>query len=66
MEGSERGPLPKAKRRSLKLASQAIKKAVVPPRLPECSLRGREKKRETIGMTEKSLGIPFGTNLAEK
>lgn len=28
----ERGPLPKAKRRSLKLASQAMKKAVGEPR----------------------------------
>lgn len=31
----DKGPLPKAKRRSLKLASHAMKKEVVPPRLIE-------------------------------
>ena len=59
-----RGPSPKAKRRSLKLASHAMKKAVVDPRWMVVSLRGRDRKRNMIGRREKSLVVPLGMNLA--
>lgn len=60
----QRGPLPKAKSKSLKLASQAIKKAVKPPRWKEVSLRGRAKKRRTIGIMAKNLVKPLEVRLA--
>ena len=59
-EGSESGPLSKASDRILKLASQAMKKQLMPPRCMEWSWRGRTKKRHTTGMNAKSLIRPLG------
>ncbi|OMO83643.1 acyl-CoA--sterol O-acyltransferase 1-like protein [Corchorus capsularis] len=47
--GDERGPWPKEKRRSLKLASQARKKEVGPQKWKEERFKGRITKRKMIG-----------------
>ncbi|WRX08668.1 hypothetical protein QQP08_001155 [Theobroma cacao] len=55
-----KGPLSKANSNSLKVPSQATKKAVTPPRCGEESLRGRKRKRDTTGKTtnvDKTDGI---------
>jgi hypothetical protein len=61
-----KGPFAKNKEQEfeigMKLASQAMKKAVVPPRCTKERLRGRRRKRKTIGITERSLGMPLQTN----
>lgn len=44
-----RGPLPKAKSKSLKLASHEMEKPVVPVKCTEVMLRGRRKKRRSMG-----------------
>lgn len=59
----ESGPLPKARRRSLKLASQARKNEERPQRVREVSLRGRARKRQTTGRKHTSLVGPEGANL---
>lgn len=62
IDGSKaKGPLPKAKSRSLKLPSQEMKKAVAPPRCTEERMRGRYKKRLTTGRIQRSLVVPLGT-----
>lgn len=64
MESSEqRGPLPKANSKSLKLASQPMKNAVVPPRWMKCRLRGRKMKKQMIVSTQRSLVGPLETTL---
>ena len=64
IDGSEhKGPLPKANIKSLKLASQAMKKAVVPPRSMVWRLKGRKRKIQTIGRTQRSLEGPLETIL---
>lgn len=45
----ERGPRPKARRRTLKKASQAKKKAETPRRLMEEKDQGRQGKRQSTG-----------------
>lgn len=62
----ERGPRPNAKRKSLKLASQGMKKAVMPTKCMEDIKKGTMKKMRKTGMIRISLLIPFGTNLAMK
>ncbi|EYU41332.1 hypothetical protein MIMGU_mgv1a016604mg [Erythranthe guttata] len=66
IEGSDNGPSPKANMISLKLASQAKKKADEPPRCIVCRLKGRIRFRIMTGITIKSLDKPFGTCLAAK
>lgn len=66
LELEERGPRPNAKRKSLKLASQVMKKAVVPINCTEEIKKGTMKKMRKTGMIRISLVIPFGTNLATK
>nr|GMD08933.1 hypothetical protein DVH24_006583 [Ipomoea batatas] len=62
-----KGPFPNAKRRSLKLPSQPIKKAVPPPRFAEVKLRGRRKKTLATGRTPESLEkLGFGKRLPIK
>nr|GMD04913.1 hypothetical protein DVH24_006583 [Ipomoea batatas] len=62
-----KGPLPNAKRRSLKLPSQPIKKAVPPPRFEVVRLRGRRKKIPATGRTPESLEkLGFGKRLPIK
>jgi hypothetical protein len=56
----ESGPKSKAKRRSLKLASQVIKRAVIPVGKTVVRERGRVVKRQKIGMRERSLSLPLG------
>lgn len=58
--GGERGPRPKEKRRSLKLASQTSKKAVRPQRWKAERWRGRVVKRKMMGRRERSLKRPLG------
>lgn len=59
--GSEiKGPESKEKRRSLKEASQVMKKAMIPARRWEERGRGRREKRERIGRRERSLVKPLG------
>ena len=57
-----RGPSPKAKRRSLKLASHAMKKAVVDPRWMVVSLRGRDREEYDWEEREEP-GCTFGDEL---
>lgn len=66
IDGSDKGPDPKANMRSLKLASQARKNAEEPPRCIVCRLRGRIKLRIMTGIIIKSLDKPLGTSLAVK
>ena len=64
IDGSEhKGPLSKANIKNLKLASQAMKKAAVPPRSMVWRLRGRKRKIQTIGRTQRSLEGPLETVL---
>lgn len=51
------GPLLKAKSTSLKVASQAMKKEVVPPMCMEVSWSGSSKKMHAIGRIERRLEI---------
>ena len=60
----ERGPLPKAKRRSLKVASQEMKKDIGPLRTMALSFRGRTKKRSITGRSMTNLVKPCLTILA--
>lgn len=62
----ERGPRPKAKRKSLKLASQVMKKAVMPTECKEDIERGTVKQMSRTGIISISLVIPFGNNLEMK
>lgn len=55
--------MPKAKRMSLKLQSQAMKNEVRPPREMAVRLRGRMKKRTMTGEMANSLLVPAGTVL---
>lgn len=59
--GLDKGPLPMANKRSLKLVSQLTKKETGPIKWTEVKLRGRVRKRHTIGMIVRSLGIPLHT-----
>lgn len=59
-EPVERGPKSKEKRASLKVASQVMKKAVMPERMAVERKRGRATKREKIGRRERSLNLPLG------
>ena len=54
----ERGPLPKAKRRSLKVESQPMKKEEGPPRWTEVSLRGRRRSNTMAGKMARNLDLP--------
>lgn len=56
----------KANMRSLKLASQAMKKAVKPPRCMVWRWRGRFKKTAIMGRRESNLGKPLGMFLVIK
>ncbi|PHT30995.1 hypothetical protein CQW23_27332 [Capsicum baccatum] len=60
----DKGPLPKANKRSLKLASHAMKKEVLAPRLIEERQNGSIKNRQTIGIIATNLDLPLGMNLA--
>jgi hypothetical protein len=62
----ERGPRPNANNKSLKFASQAMKKAVMPSKCKEYIKKGTMKKMRKTGKNSMSLLIPFGTNLAMK
>ena len=55
---SQRGPLSKAKRRSLKVASQQRKKEEMPRRWTVERERGRKKKRDRTGRTARSRHFP--------
>ena len=59
----DKGPLPKAKRRSMKLANQKIKKADMPARCREWRVRWRKNKRAMTGMIARSLVLPLGMML---
>ncbi|KAF4352724.1 hypothetical protein G4B88_009798 [Cannabis sativa] len=62
-EFEAKGPFSKAKSKSLKFASQEMKKAVTPPKFMELSLRGSNRNKSTIGRKQMSLFIPFETIL---
>ena len=62
-DGSDRGPLPNAKSKSLKFASQEMEKAKVPARCTEWRARGSARKRHRMGSIARSIGKPFGTDL---
>lgn len=62
----ESGPKSKQKRRSLKLQSQVMKKAVMPVGRTVERYRGNMEKRKKIGRRETSLSIPFGSFEAMK
>ena len=57
---AESGPESKEKRASLKVASQVMKKAVMPERVAEERRRGRAMKRKKIGRRERNLNLPLG------
>ena len=59
----ESGPFPKAKRRSLKFASHAIKKEVKPPRCMVVSLSGSHRKRHVTMDNATNLVVPLGMKL---
>lgn len=64
IDGSEdKGPLLKAKSKSLKFASQAKKNPMVPVKCGEEKLRGMRRLKQMIGRTERSLLVPAGTSL---
>ena len=55
-----RGPKSKAKRASLKVASQDMNKPVMPVRREDERRRGRVTKMEKMGRRERSLSLPLG------
>ncbi|KAJ6747842.1 hypothetical protein OIU74_030161 [Salix koriyanagi] len=59
----DRGPWSRAKRRSLKLASQERKKEERALRVKMEISRGRRRNMQMTGMIAKSLVVPLSTNL---
>lgn len=62
-DGDDKGPLPKAKSKSLKLASQEMEKAVVPAKCMEEMLSGMARNRHITGNKQRSRTIPLGVFL---
>lgn len=56
----ESGPRPKENRRSLKLPTQVMNKAITPAGRAVERERGRMVKRQKMGRREKNLSLPLG------
>jgi len=65
-ESDDKGPLLKAKSKSLKFASQAKKNPKVPVKCTEVKVRGMKRLRKMIGRRQISLFVPGETNLRIK
>lgn len=65
-ESDDKGPLLKAKSKSLKFASQAKKNPKVPDKCTEVKVRGMKRLRKIIGRRKISLFVPGETDLRIK